>query len=823
MIRQRHEPAWPFLGVLACLFALAVIWPRAWEQAAQLAPESKRRPLAVAPPNASRRSHAPSIPRDEVVQLAPIPQLLQTPLAEGRPPMELSPRLTDAVQRVTELLAVEPAGKLAGPPVEVDLAGPHAAEVVLPARRSPPEGPVSPAPRLSASTSQEQPEAKPEPIVQGPATSGAAVPGLAGPHEPGPAGEADAPGGGFPAIDVLAEQEVSTRKRSPVPTKRAWEEGWPEPVSLVDRLDGLSDDCEIGLWAIQVAGQLRKFGSLERHAPKDARLAVLRRLYQLAREAGRLDTGGDDSQLAVDLRGTRHALARRLGLWVLVVKVGGPSTPVVDATGLGPRRLSSSLAELLRHVEQYERTGSPRDARQVSQDCLLLTSAQEPELRELGRWVEAYYRNANLRLVLTQELLDRMMPEQEPEWERVDEQVMGKPVRGRSVTHTDVGIRMIPDPGRARVALAIEGRVSSLTSSASGPARFYNNSQSTYVALKEVELDAAGLHVKPAEIAVDNSIRLRGLQTSLDMVPLVGTVVQEIAHSQHRHNRPQMNREVEQKVAARARKQIDEEADARLGELDARLRLYVLAPLGRLSLGPQLVGAETTRHRLTMWLRTAADDQLAGSTLRPWAPSDSLASCQIHESVLNNLIQRLEFDGGTFTLAEIRRRVAHTFNRPQMLDEDQGRDDVTVTFADEDAVRIRCRDGQVAVMLSIARLAKRPHRWTDFEVYAYYRPVVHGRSAELVRDGVVELIGRRSLRSQIPLRGIFSKTFSKKHSWRLIPDRIVSHPGMEGLCVTQFMIDDGWIGLAIGPERKGLPSNVALSEARGGLTGGPKR
>ncbi len=459
------------------------------------------------------------------------------------------------------------------------------------------------------------------------------------------------------------------------------------------------------------------------------------------------------------------------------------------------------LRAVLAHVEQYECTGTPHDAQRVTEDRMLLERSPKAAQRELASLLAARYRDANVRLVVTGEMIERMLPDREPEFQWVRDRVMGTPVRGQSLTSAELGVRLIPDSSRLRMTLEVEGLVSALTKSKTGPATFWSDSQSVYVATKEVEVGPAGLRVSPAEVDVDNAIRLRSVSTTLDVIPLIGAVAQEVAQSQHEKSQPEMRREVERKVARQASRKIDEEVDGRLDELEAKLRDRVFAPLAGLSLSPKLVDCRTTEARMTVRLRLAHDDQLAGHTCRPWAPSDSLVSCQVHESALNNAIQRMGLDGGTFTLAEVRSRLAEALHAPEILENDPGRDDVQVTFAAADAVRVRCREGRLAVHLSIARLSKSPSVWKDFQVRAVYRPNAEGLRAELVRDGIVELDAAYSLRSQIPLRGVFSKVFHRDEAWKLTPDRLADDPRMADLAVTQLVIEDGWIGIALGPRR----------------------
>jgi hypothetical protein len=475
---------------------------------------------------------------------------------------------------------------------------------------------------------------------------------------------------------------------------------------------------------------------------------------------------------------------------------------------------SVDFGGLLRNLEQYEQTGRPADARLVAEECSLLGHSTDPEQQELGRQLDAHYRNANLRIAVTPELLNRLMPDREPEYHWVDDVVMGNSARGRSVTHTRVGVRMVPDPKGARAALEIRGRVSSLTESETGPITLWNGSRSVYVALKEIEVGCDGLRLHPAQVSVDSNVQLCSTRSKLDMIPLIGSVANEIARAQHSKSRPELNREVERKVAARAKRQIDQEADSRLGTVNQKLRDRVLQPLSSLSLGPTMVQAQTTERRLVMRLLLAAEGQLAANTPRPRAPGDSLVSCQVHESALNNVIEQLQFDGGTFTLAEINRRIADTFQRPEMLEENPGREDVKITFAEKDAIRVHFREGRIEVRLAIAKLRKSPHSGKDFQVCVYYRPEIRGRSVELIRDGGVRLIASKSLRSQFYLRTVFSTTFSKQRHWKPIPDLLAADPRLEGLAVTQFKIDDGWIGIAFGPDRSASEPLVARRTAK---------
>jgi hypothetical protein len=459
-----------------------------------------------------------------------------------------------------------------------------------------------------------------------------------------------------------------------------------------------------------------------------------------------------------------------------------------------------SIAELLRDVERYERTRLPSDARRLAIDCQSLWASPVEARRQLGDHVDAHYRNANFRFTVTAELLNDLVPEQKLEYAPVNEMVVGNPVQGESLMANELAVRMLPDPSHARLALQVTGQLNALTTTDAGMARFHNESESRYVGLKPLEIDMKGISVWPVEVYVRSNTQLNGVETSIDGVPLLNWLARRVAQQAHDMNLPAASEEMRQKVVARASERIDSEVRTRLSEVVERLNQRLFDPLNSLSLDPQLIDAQTDKQRFTMRLRVGGEDQLGSHTPRPQAIEDSLTSLQIHESVINNGIQRLQLDGRTFSVPELSRYVASRLNCPAPWPTNPDNDDVKITFAEHNSVVVRCQDGQVVLMLSIAKLSKSPRAWRNFQIIANYRPVAHGRSAQLVREGVIQLIAVKSMGYQFALRGIFAHALSKKTPFNLIPEKIVNQPKLQDAAITQFVVNDGWIGLSLGPK-----------------------
>jgi hypothetical protein len=231
--------------------------------------------------------------------------------------------------------------------------------------------------------------------------------------------------------------------------------------------------------------------------------------------------------------------------------------------------------------------------------------------------------------------------------------------------------------------------------------------------------------------------------------------------------------------------------------------------LARLNLQPSVIEMETSPQRLSMRLRRAAEEQLAGNTPRPQAPGDSLVSLQLHQSLLNNLAEQLRLDGRTCTVPELREHLAEAFHLSTVTISDAPGEEVQLKFAAENAVRVECEERRVQLTLALAQLTAESQSWRNFAVRVCYRPEVDGLAARLVRDGTIQLLGPRlNAKGQVVVRGIFNRTFPKDRTFDLIDAKWSSDPRLADLRVSKFEVQDGWIGEAVGPDAAQTRHNV---------------
>lgn len=476
-------------------------------------------------------------------------------------------------------------------------------------------------------------------------------------------------------------------------------------------------------------------------------------------------------------------------------------------------RLKSKAAEavdwknLLQQIEQYELEDRTAHTQALSQHCEMLRWSCDDKEQELAETLTSYYRNANIRVAISDELANRLIPQQTPQLEPVGEVILGAWVTGQSQTNTKVRLVLTPDPQRWNIGLEALGEVASNTSSSKGPATFFQNGVSMFRARKRVTIDRDGMRVFTAEAQANANNNLNVFSTDFDGIPLLGGLARTIARNQYDNSRSAAKVEVEGRIIGRATTQLDDAVAKGLEKGKREVQAKLFTPLQRLHVEPTAVQLETTEDRLIARYRIAAREQLSAHTPRPQAPGDSLLSVQVHDTAFNNILEKLELKGRRVELRELYKELNDRFrSAPAEIPEDMP-EGVYLTFADEDPVRLDCQDGRVRLTIRLKELAQGTrNRWSNFTVRGYYAPSADQLEANLVREGIIELIGDKGhigIGDQIALRGIFAKVLSRNRKVHVINQQIAQAKELHDQQVTQFVIHDGWVGVALGPKAPG--------------------
>jgi hypothetical protein len=460
----------------------------------------------------------------------------------------------------------------------------------------------------------------------------------------------------------------------------------------------------------------------------------------------------------------------------------------------------TSLDALAQLIEKYELTGSRRAAEAIAELRLRMKWSGDPRLESLASDLNRNYRNANLRIALSAEIFNRLIPPQEPSVVPVNDKIGDAEVRGRSRTETHARVVLAPDATVWRFGLEVDGTVDSQTYSDVGPARVRNRSRFEYEARKLIMVNRYGLHIWPAEAQVQGRNSLVGIEGRLASTPVVGSIVEDVVRRRHREGQAAAISQVKAKIKRQALERMDREADEKLHAFEGRIATNLMSPLGQFGLTAEPVDMSTTAERAVVRLRLASEQHLGANTPRPSAPSDSLASMQMHESAVNNAIRGLGLDGRRITVGELHTLLASKFSpQPDAPPADLPQRAI-VEFSKHDAVHVACDGDRVELTLNIVELRRGRDSIRNVGVHAFFRPVIEGLEVKLVRDGNLQFEGAH-LRTgpRLVLHSVFGKMLRKDQEAPLLTARLNEDPRLSGLMVTQLVIEDGWIALSVGP------------------------
>ena len=233
--------------------------------------------------------------------------------------------------------------------------------------------------------------------------------------------------------------------------------------------------------------------------------------------------------------------------------------------------------------------------------------------------------------------------------------------------------------------------------------------------------------------------------------------------------------------------------------MQTQMREQVMGPLETAGVDLTAIELSTTEQRVIARLRVAGAEQLGGHTPRPRAPADSLASIQVHESALTNAAVSLELDGKRLTAPELQALIREKLSRSNGPTETLVEKSTVFEFADKDAVRFRVADQQLELILSMREVNYERSPVRNFRVHAFYAPVLKGMEAEFVRVGALGIEGRIGTGERARMHGVFGKVLSEDRKLPIVRLNDPSDKRLAGLMITQLVMEDGWIGLAIGP------------------------
>ncbi len=458
--------------------------------------------------------------------------------------------------------------------------------------------------------------------------------------------------------------------------------------------------------------------------------------------------------------------------------------------------------KLLNDFEVLEDEPLHRCSEQVTSALQSLRYSNDSYQIALGNVIDTYYRNANLRFAVSQDLLNRFVPADTQTVRAVRQKILGADTTGGSTIDTQLKLQLLPNPNAWHLKLNLDASVASRTASEKGPAVVHNTSQMNVNSDREILISADALQIKGSRATVNSTDRVQGVQTDFDSLPVLGDMVRYFVDREVREKRPLARRISENIVVTQTDNEFNKQLDENISQAKSQLNQRLIKPMQFLGIDSDVVDLQTTDTRLIARYRIATQGTLAAYTPRPQAPSDSLLSVQLHQSAINNACNQLGLGSRDWTLNELVDELSSRMSVQAEFDRKDLPENVILRFEQANPITLEFTDNNVWLTLRIAKLSE-PGRidLSNFVIRVNYECVADGIQADLVRTGAISVDGERlGMRDRLPLRAIFGRIFASHSKINLVGGKLTEDQRIEGLAVSQIITREGWLALAISPE-----------------------
>jgi len=437
---------------------------------------------------------------------------------------------------------------------------------------------------------------------------------------------------------------------------------------------------------------------------------------------------------------------------------------------------------------------------------------------------------ANLFVVASERLVGAGIAQPVDEVTPVRDYILGTSISGTGHMVGNVTAELVPSETSAMFDTLLKGTVQSRTVGVNGPATIHSNGSTALAGRKRIVLNADGFLVYPSTAAANTSTQVTGIGGS--------GIVQRVASRRVGEQKGQAERIAADHAADRVRSRLDRQVGDQLAEANKNFHAKFRQPLERRRALPDL-SFRTTAEELLVNVLAANRNQIAAPVAPPELTSGGDLGAQVHESAINNFATIL-VGGVTLEEEELQKKVIDIRGSlPDSLKSDEDRDPWSITFARNQPVTVKLKDGTIEITVRGQRYTSGDQDFRAMNVTARYKvelsePNELGIHAiKLTRQGDLEIVPpgetRRLSGREITLRTLLQKRFGKLFEPEIVYDELVL-PGrwrQAGLLdPRQLEIKDGWLvtsltesGVPAPPEEEkpaaeGKPAAAAQASSR---------
>ncbi|HBL46137.1 MAG TPA: hypothetical protein DDZ90_22405 [Planctomycetaceae bacterium] len=480
----------------------------------------------------------------------------------------------------------------------------------------------------------------------------------------------------------------------------------------------------------------------------------------------------------------------------------------------GPAKIDSSkvreqLTALVSNLEEYEATESNKNSFEARKAYAILREELEGGLEPLTSALRNNYFNYNLRVMVAEEFMNRLIHDSTCETGPVVDCILGAYVTGNQATTTEIGVDFKPSDSTLRFDLTLKGVTNSETSGTTNQATIYTSGHHQIWGSKEINFDGDTFVTQPAWVEVAANNTTVGASTKLDRIPLLAGIGRNMAYRRTAELKGEAEAIAAQRVRDRVRPRFDEEVDERIGRaneevggtLNKRLRDNGLFPTARSY-------ASTDTH---LYIRTRLMDtgELAANSPPLTIAADESVVVQLHESVMNNSLSRMNLEGRTITdqdlITEFEKSIEDVLGRKVKLerppvDPDKGPN--LLVFDDHDPIRVQITDNTLNLILrcGFEQQGETAVPTQVITVPLHFR--VDGDKIHITRGDVKSspVVRPERIAAQIARSGVVRSKMEKAFPDRVEDSQVKAK--LENrtvyLDITGIKANDGWLTITVG-------------------------
>ena len=371
--------------------------------------------------------------------------------------------------------------------------------------------------------------------------------------------------------------------------------------------------------------------------------------------------------------------------------------------GASPSTKRNFDRNMVKFQELYPQLRFNNDRRSAA-EIGVLTGWMESagQAQDLVSAVRAQHSLPNMYLEFSNYLINEFARQDVNEDQKVEEQILGRLIRGKAKVIGVVSVDLTPDPYQVKASIDLTGSIASDTFTRSGKLTAFAGANGQFNVRRDLFANVGGLFA--CDIYGDMQ-----LDSYFKCITSNLRLVQKIALKQYQKSKLQSEAISRERTKEKLFPQFEEQTDEALAGAFERFEEINQRQTDAGKMMPQLYMFSTNDRVVTVGHHSTQNDLAAPNKPEFFSGVSSDVQLKLHESMISNYISPILADQ-RLTNVEIAAKVAELTGRPVEPKSGDDDDNFTVFFSEARPIQIEFEDNQIAVTIigdDFARAGKR--------------------------------------------------------------------------------------------------------------------